>query len=1062
MLAALAQAADPDLALAGLAQVAARDPGLIGALAADPAFRVPADRRPRRQQGPGRPPRPATRRTPPCCAVPRRAAAPTRRRSARSCSAPWRPIRPTRSRGPGSWPASRTARGPRRRATAARPAPPPRRPPPAPPPVARHRPGGTARRRLPPPAAAPGRARRDRRRHRGRGRRGAGRPRRRGARGRARGRPRRAAAGRRAGPVRGRGDGQVRGPRAQLRQRHRRDLRRRAAPAGSGRTASDGAEPGDGAGRRGGRAQDGDEAGRRPDPGLRADHAGRLAVPGRPEPAPRGPPGAAGAHPGQPPRLLRPLGEDLGVPGPAQGAPGGGRPGPRPAVRRTRSRRWCGRPPSGRTSSRTCRRCAAGSSTRCPRTWRAASSSSARAACATSSSPSSCCSWCTAGPTTRLRVAATLPALAALAEGGYVGRADAEDLGAGVPLPAPDRAPAPAVPAAPHPHAARPIRRCCAASAGRSAQARAPCCRTCAWFPPASARPIRRRAARGRPGARGRRPAGAGVHRGVDQDRPAGPPPAREAVLPAAARRGGEAAVGCGPADPGGGPGPAGGARLPRPGGCAAAYRGADVGAAPPGGDPADAAAGAARLVRRRGRAGRRPARVPSGQRGAGGFARGSCGCCGTRPRRPSGWPACWPPAGTRPACCCAPRRRSRCSPTTPSWCRRPVDALRAEMMAAARRHDGDAEQAAVAVRSLRRRELFRVAAANVLEPDRPGRDGRGADRDHHRRAGRGARRRRSPRSRRSCATPLPTRFAVIAMGRYGGHESGFGSDADVIFVHDPPPGLDPAAERRASDAAQAVGAELRRLLQIPAPDPPLLVDADLRPEGKAGAAGPLARRLRRVLRPPGRRRGSRRRCCGPSSRCGDAELGARFIALADRYRYPDGGLERRRGARDPADQGAGRGRAHPAADRPRPAPQARPRRPVRRGVDRPAAAAAARLRACPACAPPGPWRPWTRPSAAGLVAGRRRGRAARLLAFRGPDQERDHAGPRPARRHAAGPARRADRGRPAVRLQAVRGDPPRRDGASSWSDTPAAALEEDYRRTARRARKVMDRLFYG
>jgi [glutamine synthetase] adenylyltransferase / [glutamine synthetase]-adenylyl-L-tyrosine phosphorylase len=32
----------------------------------------------------------------------------------------------------------------------------------------------------------------------------------------------------------------------------------------------------------------------------------------------------------------------------------------------------------------------------------------------------------------------------------------------------------------------------------------------------------------------------------------------------------------------------------------------------------------------------------------------------------------------------------------------------------------------------------------------------------------------------------------------------------------------------------------------------------------------------------------------------------------------------------------------------------------------------------------------------------------------------------------------------------------------SSWADTPAAALEEEYRRTARRARKVMDRLFYG
>ena len=29
-------------------------------------------------------------------------------------------------------------------------------------------------------------------------------------------------------------------------------------------------------------------------------------------------------------------------------------------------------------------------------------------------------------------------------------------------------------------------------------------------------------------------------------------------------------------------------------------------------------------------------------------------------------------------------------------------------------------------------------------------------------------------------------------------------------------------------------------------------------------------------------------------------------------------------------------------------------------------------------------------------------------------------------------------------------------------TDTPAAALEEDYRRTGRRARQVMDRLFYG
>jgi [glutamine synthetase] adenylyltransferase / [glutamine synthetase]-adenylyl-L-tyrosine phosphorylase len=35
-------------------------------------------------------------------------------------------------------------------------------------------------------------------------------------------------------------------------------------------------------------------------------------------------------------------------------------------------------------------------------------------------------------------------------------------------------------------------------------------------------------------------------------------------------------------------------------------------------------------------------------------------------------------------------------------------------------------------------------------------------------------------------------------------------------------------------------------------------------------------------------------------------------------------------------------------------------------------------------------------------------------------------------------------------------------NAAVVWNDTPAQALEEDYRRTARRARKVMDSLFYG
>ena len=51
---------------------------------------------------------------------------------------------------------------------------------------------------------------------------------------------------------------------------------------------------------------------------------------------------AAGADAGQPRRLLPALGQDLGVPGAAQGAPGRGRPRARARRTSTRWRRWCG------------------------------------------------------------------------------------------------------------------------------------------------------------------------------------------------------------------------------------------------------------------------------------------------------------------------------------------------------------------------------------------------------------------------------------------------------------------------------------------------------------------------------------------------------------------------------------------------------------------------------------------------------------------------------------------------------------------------------------------------
>ena len=67
------------------------------------------------------------------------------------------------------------------------------------------------------------------------------------------------------------------------------------------------------------------------------------------------------------------------------------------------------------------------------------------------------------------------------------------------------------------------------------------------------------------------------------------------------------------------------------------------------------------------------------------------------------------------------------------------------------------------------------------------------------------ARRRACARSRRAGAAPLPTRIAVIAMGRLGGREMGYGSDADVLFVHDPRRG------RRRAEAPEAAHAVARR-----------------------------------------------------------------------------------------------------------------------------------------------------------------------------------------------------------------------------------------------------------
>ncbi|MGW2723830.1 bifunctional [glutamine synthetase] adenylyltransferase/[glutamine synthetase]-adenylyl-L-tyrosine phosphorylase [Streptomyces sp. NPDC001492] len=220
---------------------------------------------------------------------------------------------------------------------------------------------------------------------------------------------------------------------------------------------------------------------------------------------------------------------------------------------------------------------------------------------------------------------------------------------------------------------------------------------------------------------------------------------------------------------------------------------------------------------------------------------------------------------------------------------------LEQEILAAVGRAE-NAQQAVTAARGVRRRELFRTAAADIVgsygTETQPAAADQGAlvdlvggavsDLTAATLAG-------TLRAvvRDGWGDTLPTRFAVIGMGRFGGHELGYGSDADVIFVHEPREGV---PEQEASEAANRVVSEMRRLLQIPSADPPLLIDADLRPEGKSG---PLVRTLKSYE--AYYRRWSlvweSQALLRAEPVAGDEELGRSFIELIDPLRYPAEGL---------------------------------------------------------------------------------------------------------------------------------------------------------------------------
>ena len=76
----------------------------------------------------------------------------------------------------------------------------------------------------------------------------------------------------------------------------------------------------------------------------------------------------------------------------------------------------------------------------------------------------------------------------------------------------------------------------------------------------------------------------------------------------------------------------------------------------------------------------------------------------------------------------------------------------------------------------------------------------------------------------------------VLALGRMGGQEMCYSSDADLLIAYDPLLGVD---ETLAHEQGLAIASATMRFLGEIGSEPPLAVDVNLRPEGKAG---PVAR----------------------------------------------------------------------------------------------------------------------------------------------------------------------------------------------------------------------------
>jgi glutamate-ammonia-ligase adenylyltransferase len=206
------------------------------------------------------------------------------------------------------------------------------------------------------------------------------------------------------------------------------------------------------------------------------------------------------------------------------------------------------------------------------------------------------------------------------------------------------------------------------------------------------------------------------------------------------------------------------------------------------------------------------------------------------------------------------------------------LDSLNAQFEAIVSRHE-DAELAAASIRAIRRKETLRVAmgaALGIIDLERTSQGLTDLTESYL-------------IAIQEIATkfliekqgPLCHELAIVAMGRFGGAELGFGSDADVMFVYR----VLGEDVNKAQAEAEILVSEIRRLSADQSLE--FELDLDLRPEGKNG---PIVRSIDSYAAYYQRWAGTWESQALLRARLisGEQAIASAFVELIDQYRYPE------------------------------------------------------------------------------------------------------------------------------------------------------------------------------